>query len=71
MWHILKQIIHVGLPAEAAPEANDAWRTEHEVIQAEILKILGRALCIREIDAGSCNACELEVNALGLSLIHI
>jgi Ni,Fe-hydrogenase III small subunit len=25
---------------------------------------LGRSLSIREIDAGSCNACELEINAL-------
>ena len=30
----------------------------------EILRLLGRALVIREVDAGSCNACELEVNAL-------
>ncbi len=26
---------------------------------------LGRSLSIREVDAGSCNACELEINALG------
>lgn len=26
---------------------------------------LGRSLSIREIDAGSCNACELEIHALG------
>jgi len=26
--------------------------------------ILGRALCIRHVDAGSCNACELEIHAL-------
>jgi Ni,Fe-hydrogenase III small subunit len=26
---------------------------------------LGRSLSIRQVDAGSCNACELEVNALG------
>jgi Ni,Fe-hydrogenase III small subunit len=34
-------------------------------IHDEILKILGRALTIREVDAGSCNGCELELNALG------
>lgn len=65
MWQILKQILHVGLPTESAPEANDAWRTDGEKIQSEILHILGRALCIRHIDAGSCNACELEINAVG------
>jgi len=26
---------------------------------------LGRSLAIREVDAGSCNACELEIHALG------
>ena len=26
---------------------------------------LGRALAIREVDAGSCNGCELEIHALG------
>jgi Ni,Fe-hydrogenase III small subunit len=26
---------------------------------------LGRSLAIREVDAGSCNGCELEINALG------
>ena len=25
---------------------------------------LGRSLAIREVDAGSCNGCELEINAL-------
>jgi Ni,Fe-hydrogenase III small subunit len=65
MWRILKQIVHVGLPTEPAPEANDAWRTDGKKIQTEILQILGRALCIRHVDAGSCNACELEINAVG------
>lgn len=27
-------------------------------------KVLGRSLAIREVDAGSCNACEVEVNSL-------
>lgn len=64
MWQLLKQIVHVGIPTEAAPESNDTWRTEHAQIQTDILRILGRALCIREVDAGSCNGCELEIQAL-------
>ena len=64
MWLLLKQIAHAGIPTENAPEPNDAWRTERAQIQTEILQILGRALCIREVDAGSCNACELEIHAL-------
>jgi Ni,Fe-hydrogenase III small subunit len=29
-----------------------------------LLTILGQALSIRQVDAGSCNGCELEINAL-------
>lgn len=64
MWILLKQIARTGLPAETAPEPNDAWRTEREQIQQDLLALLGGALCIRQVDAGSCNACELEIHAL-------
>lgn len=64
MWHILKQITQSGMLTETPPEPDDAWRVAHEQIQAALLATLGRALCIRVVDAGSCNACELEINAL-------
>ena len=35
-----------------------------EALQREARGRLGRSLSIREVDAGSCNACELEINAL-------
>jgi Ni,Fe-hydrogenase III small subunit len=71
MWQTLKQIVRAGIPAEPAPEANEAWHAEREQIQAGILKILGRSLCIRQIDAGSCNACELEIHALNNPFYNI
>ncbi|MEM0448405.1 MAG: NADH-quinone oxidoreductase subunit NuoB [Methanomassiliicoccales archaeon] len=33
-------------------------------LDAMIGKVFGRSLAIREVDTGSCNACEVEVNAL-------
>ena len=30
----------------------------------DLWNIVGRALCIRHVDAGSCNGCELEIQAL-------
>ena len=33
-------------------------------LSREIHRILGRSLAIREVDAGSCNGCELEIAAL-------
>ena len=33
-------------------------------LEARIQQLLGRALAIREVDAGSCNGCELEIQGL-------
>jgi len=50
---------------EPAPGADDA---ELRGLAAQLDKAararLGRSLAIREVDAGSCNGCELEINAL-------
>jgi len=42
----------------------EEWRERASGIQDEILRLLGRALVIRHVDAGSCNGCELEIHAL-------
>jgi Ni,Fe-hydrogenase III small subunit/Pyruvate/2-oxoacid:ferredoxin oxidoreductase delta subunit len=34
-------------------------------LKARINKVLGRSLHIREVDAGSCNGCEIEIGGLG------
>lgn len=36
-------------------------------LQGSVKKILGRSLQIREVDAGSCNGCDYEINALSNS----
>ena len=64
MWHILRQIARTGIVTEPAPWNSDASRQEAQRIQSEILDILGQALAIRQVDAGSCNGCELEIHAL-------
>lgn len=65
IWRIAKQIVKNGIRTEPAPDAGDAVRFEAGRIQDDVLAILGRALSIRMVDAGSCNGCELEINALG------
>ncbi|MCB8748258.1 NADH-quinone oxidoreductase subunit B family protein [Rhodoferax sp. U2-2l] len=65
MWKVVQQIARVGIRTEAAPDIGEAAQAEASRIQAELLSILGQALCIREVDAGSCNGCEMEINALG------
>jgi Ni,Fe-hydrogenase III small subunit len=64
MIRILRQIVKTGIVSEAAPAADERLRTQASSIQAEILSLLGRALAIRQVDAGSCNGCELEIHAL-------
>ena len=63
MWATLKQIRKTGIIRENVPA--DLELVAINNIQDEILKVLGRALTIRLVDAGSCNGCELELNALG------
>ena len=65
MWHILRQIARNGIRTEAPPAASAAPQLEAQRIHGELLSILGRALAIRQVDAGSCNGCELEIHALG------
>jgi Ni,Fe-hydrogenase III small subunit len=66
MHNILLRSILEGPLTDKAPSADDA---ELAVLAAQIDRgaraKLGRSLSIREIDAGSCNGCELEINALG------
>ena len=61
MWQLLKQIARAGVATEATPAGDAATALR---LQAEIRRILGRALAIRQVDAGSCNGCELEIHAL-------
>lgn len=59
MFDVLSRMMRTGIltekPAEA-PRIAD--------LQSDIYRIFGRALCIRHVDAGSCNGCELELHAL-------
>ena len=64
MYQLLKQIVTTGIKTEAPPEADEALRVAAQRLQAEILGHFAGALTIRHVDAGSCNGCELEINAL-------
>ncbi len=70
MWKTLHQIGSVGVVTETPPPLDEQLRVR-EHLQAQILGTLGRALCIRQIDAGSCNGCELEIHALNNSFYNL
>ncbi len=61
---LFKSLVH-GPLTEAAPTACDAALAELAAQVKEAARSrLGRTLSIREVDAGSCNGCELEIHAL-------
>jgi Ni,Fe-hydrogenase III small subunit len=65
MWPTIKKIVRTGILTEAVPALDATEHVEIEHIQHDLLDILGQALAIRMVDAGSCNGCELEIHALG------
>jgi Ni,Fe-hydrogenase III small subunit len=64
MQKILLKIAQVGICSEPPPKADDALRVREAQVNDEVLRLLGRALAIRHVDAGSCNGCELEIHAV-------
>src|SRR5256885_5764140 len=63
----------IGRPlTEPAPAADVAAMTELAIAVGDVARRrLGRSLAIREVDAGSCNACELEIHALNNAFYDI
>ena len=60
---LLQSLIGPSLTEPAPPEIGDAVELARELDSVAQRK-LGRSLSIREVDAGSCNGCELEIHAL-------
>src|SRR5437867_13022531 len=63
MLHVLRQIARTGIKTEPPPSPAEEMVVVAR-LQEQILRTLGRALTIRQVDAGSCNGCELEIHAL-------
>ena len=63
MLNTLARMIRTGILTEPWPVAVTV-PSAVEALQQDLWKILGRALSIRHVDAGSCNGCELEIHAL-------
>jgi Ni,Fe-hydrogenase III small subunit len=55
-----------------APSPSDAALAEvGAVLEVRARRLFGRSVAIREVDAGSCNGCELEINALNNAVYDI
>ena len=65
----MRRLLFEGLTrrplSEPPPRPDDAeMATLAATLDGAARRRLGRSLSIREVDAGSCNACELEIHAL-------
>jgi Ni,Fe-hydrogenase III small subunit len=65
-WSLVLESLVRSPLTEAGPQPEDADIAElAALVEAAARRRLGRSLAIRLVDAGSCNGCELEINALG------
>jgi Ni,Fe-hydrogenase III small subunit len=61
---LLQGLLHAPLTEKPPPIDDPAVVALARDLDAAAQRSLGRSLSIREVDAGSCNGCELEIHAL-------
>jgi Ni,Fe-hydrogenase III small subunit len=72
MLRIFGKIQRIGIITEPLPRLDEPALTEiGEQLRGRIGELFGGSLAIREVDAGSCNGCELEIQALANSYYDI
>lgn len=65
MITILKQIFRTGIVTEPLPPIDETEIQEiGEKLEPSIRRRFRGSLTIRQVDAGSCNGCELEIHAM-------
>jgi Ni,Fe-hydrogenase III small subunit len=64
MPSLFKKIFRTGIVTEPLTPGDSEVIQLVQQIQQASQKLLGRALAIREVDAGSCNGCEIEIGGL-------
>jgi Ni,Fe-hydrogenase III small subunit len=61
---LFTKILRVGIATEPLDTGDPAAVDVARQVEARVRRLLGRALAVREVDAGSCNGCELEISGL-------
>jgi Ni,Fe-hydrogenase III small subunit len=65
MLRILRKVVRDGVVTEAVPgDLEPALSEIGSRVKARVGERFGGSLAIRQVDAGSCNGCELEIHAL-------
>jgi Ni,Fe-hydrogenase III small subunit len=61
---LFSKILKTGIATELLQAGDPAAIEIGRALERRIKRLFGRALAIREVDAGSCNGCELEITGL-------
>ena len=65
MASLFSKILKTGVSTERLVPYDSETAEVLREIDTQARERLGRSLAIREVDAGSCNGCEIEISALG------
>jgi Ni,Fe-hydrogenase III small subunit len=64
MASLLLKMLRTGIATEPIATVDDDVAELARAVDARSRKLFGRAVAIREVDAGSCNGCEIEITGL-------
>jgi len=71
MIRILKQIFRTGIVTEPLPGGVEKEiETTGLRLEEAVMKRFRRSITIRQVDAGSCNGCELEIHAINNAIYN-
>ena len=61
---LFRKMLQVGLATERLEPGGEGIVHLLREVDARARRLFGRALAVREVDAGSCNGCEIEITGL-------
>ena len=64
MFRIVRKSLKTGVVTDPFPAPDPGQKIDISMEAREKAKPFRRSMTIREVDTGSCNACEMEMNAL-------
>jgi len=68
---LLKSLFASPVTIAPPPPADAALAEVGRMLEQRARRLFGRSLTIREVDAGSCNGCELEIHALNNAVYDV
>ena len=68
---LFKSLFAEPVTTEAPSASEGALAEVGAVLEVRARRLFGRSMVIREVDAGSCNGCELEIHALNNAVYDV